>query len=77
MNFNENENKLGKGWSPGSKTMLGTTTSTLLTLKFELLDHPFIKYYIFEVHVTLSPRGNRIGIISQYYEQHNMSYIFW
>ena len=31
--FDENNNKFGKGWSPGYGIMLGTNNSTLPTLK--------------------------------------------
>ena len=55
--------------------MKGTNNSTLTTLKIDLSDHPFIKYYIFEVNVNLPPRGTPIGIVAQYYENHNKSYI--
>ena len=56
--------------------MRGTNTSTLTTLKIDLSDHPFIKYDIFEVNVNLSLRGTPIGIVAQYYEHHNMLYIY-
>ena len=55
--------------------MIVTNTSTLLKLKFDLSDHPFIKDDIFEVGVNFPPRGNPIGIVAQYCEHHNMSYI--
>ena len=32
-NFDEQNNKFGKGWSPGSESMLGINISTLPTLK--------------------------------------------
>ena len=32
-NFDEHNNKFGKGWSPGSKLMIGTNISTLPILK--------------------------------------------
>ena len=41
--FDEQNNKFGKGWSPGSIRMLGTNISTLPTLKSDFSDHPFIK----------------------------------
>ena len=34
--FDEHKNKFGKGWSSGSKLMLGTNISTLPTLKIDL-----------------------------------------
>ena len=40
-----------------------------------LSDHPLIKYDIFEVNVNFPPRGTPIGILEQYCEHHNMSYI--
>ena len=55
--------------------MLGKNISTLPTLKTELLDHPFIKYYIFEVNVNFPPKGTPIGIVTQYCKHHNISYI--
>ena len=45
--FDQQKNKFGKGWSPGSETMLGTNISTLPTLKIDISDHQFIKYDIF------------------------------
>ena len=47
VNCDEHDNNFGRGWSPGSKLMLGTNTSTLPTLKNNLSDHPFIKDDIF------------------------------
>ena len=64
-NFDEHNNIFGKGWSPGSKLMLGTNISALPTLKIDLSDHSFIKYDIFEVNVNFTPRGTPIGIVSQ------------
>ena len=61
--FNEHNNKFGKGWSSGSELVLGTNTFALPTLKFDLPDHPFIKYDIFEVRVNFPPKGNPIGIV--------------
>ena len=55
--------------------MLGQNISTLPTLKFDLSNHPFIKDGIFEVDVSFPPRGTILGIITQYFEHHNMSYI--
>ena len=74
-NFDEYNNKFGKGCSPGSELMLGTNTSTLATLKIDLSDHPFIKYDIFVGIVTFRPLVTPIGITTQYYEHHNISYI--
>ena len=48
--------------------MLGTNISTLPTLKFDLSDHPFIKYDIFDGNINFSLRGTPIGIITQYCE---------
>ena len=44
-------------------------------VKIYLPDHYFTKYDIFEVTVSLPPRDNPIGIVAQYCEHHNMSYI--
>ena len=44
-------------------------------IKIVLSDHPFIKYYIFEVSVHFSPRVTPLGIVTQYCKHHNMSYI--
>ena len=44
-------------------------------IKIDFSYHPFIKYDIFEVNVNLPPRVTHIGIIAQYCEHHNMSYI--
>ena len=49
--------------------------STLPTLKIDLSDYPFIKDDIFGVNVSFTPRGTPIGIVTQYCEYHNMSYI--
>ena len=65
-NVDEYNNKFGKVWSPGSELMLGTNIYTLKTSKIDPSYHPFIKYDIFEVNVNLTPRGNPIGIVSQY-----------
>ena len=73
--IDEHSNKFGKRWSPGSELVLGTNTSTLPTLEIDLSDHHFIKYDIFEGHINLPPRCTHIGIVSQYCEHHNMSYI--
>ena len=43
--------------------------------KIDLSDHPFIKDDIFEVTVNFPPRGNTVGVVTQYYKHHNMSYI--
>ena len=55
--------------------MLGTNISILPTLKIDLSDNPLIKDDIFEVNVNFSTKGAPIGIITQYCEHHNMSYI--
>ena len=55
--------------------MLGTNPYTLTTLKIDLSNHLFIKDDIFEANVNLPPRGTPIGIVSQYCEHHNISYI--
>ena len=73
--FDEHNHTFGKGWSPFSELMLGTNTSILKTLKIDLSDNPFITDDIFEVNVNFPLRGTPIGIVSQYCEHHNMSYI--
>ena len=73
--FDEHNNKFVKLWSHSSDLMTGTNVSTLPTLKIDLSDHPFIKYYIVEVTVTFTSRGTPIGIITQYCEHHSMSYV--
>ena len=45
--FDNHNNKLGKGWSPGSELMLDTNISTFPTLKIDLSDHPLIKDGLF------------------------------
>ena len=45
------------------------------TLKNDLSDPTFIKYDIFEVTVTFTPKGTPIGISDQYYDNQNMSYV--
>ena len=44
-------------------------------IKIDLSDHPFIKDDIFEVNVYFPTRGTPIGIVTKYYEHHNMSHI--
>ena len=73
--FDEHNNKFFKGWSPGSEITLGTYTSTLSKLKNDLSDNPFIKYDIFEVNVNFLTGGTPVGIVAQYFEYQNMSYI--
>ena len=67
--------ELKKLWSQGSELMLGTNFFTLPSLKIDLLDHLFIKYDIFVDNVNLPPRGTPIGIVTQFCEHQNMSYI--
>ena len=55
--------------------MLVKNTSTLPTLKIELLDNPFIKDDIFEVNANFPPRGTPIGIIKKYCVNHNILYV--
>ena len=73
--FDEHKNKFVRGWSPCSELMLGTKHSTLQTLKIDISYHPFVKDDIFEFNVNLPPRVTLIGIVAQYCEHHNMSYI--
>ena len=74
--IDEHNNKFGKVWSPVSELITGTNTSTLPELKIDLSDHPFIKYVMFKVAINFPPRGTPIGIIAQYFEHHNMYYIY-
>ena len=60
---------------PGSELITGTNISTLPTLKNDLSYHSFVKYDIFYVTFTFPPIGTPIGIVAQYCEHHNMSYI--
>ena len=55
--------------------MLGANISTLTILKIDLSDNPFIKDDIFEVNINFPPIGTPIGIVTQYCEHHNISYI--
>ena len=71
--FDENNNKFGKGWSPGFELRIGINIFTLPTLKIDLSYHYFIKYDIFEVNVNLIPGGTTTGIVTQYFEHKNMS----
>ena len=73
--FDKYNNKFGKVWSPGSEFILGKNISTLPESNIYLSDHPFIKYFIFEFNVNFPARGNPVGIVAQYREHHNMSYI--
>ena len=54
-NFDEHNNKFGKGWFPGSELILSTNIYTLLTLKIDLSYHPFNKYDIFEANLNIPP----------------------
>ena len=45
-------------------------------IKIDLSDNPSIKYDIFEVTATFPPGVTNIGIVAQYLEHNNMSYIF-
>ena len=74
--FDEHNNKFGKGWSPGSELMLRKNNSTVPTIKNDLSDHPFTIDNIFEANVNFPPRGTPIGIVTQYCEHHNMPYIY-
>ena len=71
----EYKNKFGKGWLTGSELMTVRNISTLPTLKCFLSNNPFIKCAIFEVTVNFPPRVTPIGIVAQYCEHHNISYI--
>ena len=75
VNFDEYNTKFWKGWSPASELMLVTNTSTPPILKIDLSYHPFIKDDIFEVNINFPPRFTTIGIVTQYCEHQNMSYI--
>ena len=74
--FDEHNNKVGKGWSPGSELMLGTNNATFPTLKIDLSDHTFTKDDIFEAGVNFPSRGTPIDILAQYCEHNNMLYIY-
>ena len=56
--------------------MTGIDISTLPTLKIYLSDKHFTKEYIFETTAKFPPIDTPIGIVSQYCEHHNMSYIY-
>ena len=73
--FDEHNNKFGKGCSPGFELMLGKNILTFPKLQIDLSYSPFIKDDIFEVKVNFPTRETCIGIVSQYCEHHNMSYI--
>ena len=53
----------GKVWSPGSELMIDTNTSSPPTLKIDISDNTFVKYYIFEVGVNFPPRGTPVFIV--------------
>ena len=55
--------------------MSGINISTLTTLIFDITENPIIKYDIYEVTLTFTPRGNTITIVSQYFEHHKMFYV--
>ena len=76
IKVDEHINKFIKGCSPSSELMSGTNVSTLTKLKNYISDHPFIKYDIFEVTVKFPPRGTPIIILAQYFENHNIYYIY-
>ena len=45
-------------------------------LKIDTSDYLFIRDNIFLVYVNFAPTGNHIGIVAQYCEHHNMSYMY-
>ena len=63
--FDEHNNEFDKSWPPGYELMLGTTISTLPTLKIDHSYYSFIKYDIFEGNVNFLRRGNPIGSTTQ------------
>ena len=72
--IDEDNSKFGKEWSPAFELMAGKYFH-LSNIKIYILDHPFIKEDICEATVTLPPRDTYIGVVDQYCENHNMSYI--
>ena len=74
--YYEHKNKFGKYWSPGLNMLNVKDTSDLLTIKLVYISHPFIKYEIFEETVAFPPRVTPIGIITYYFDQHIMTYIY-
>ena len=50
-------------------------TSSLVTLKIDIYGHQFIKNDIFKATVTFPPIGTPVGIVAQYCEHHNTSYV--
>ena len=63
--YDEHNRKNGKVWSPGYELMIYTNTSIPPTLKIELSDNNFVKYFIFEVYVNFPPRGTPICSVIQ------------
>ena len=45
-------------------------------IKIDIFDHPFIKYDIFEATLNFPPKGNPVDIVTQYYDNQNVSYIY-
>ena len=72
----EHNNNFGKVWSPGYNLLNGTYTLYLPTIKIDIPDKPLIKDDIFEATVTFTPNVNPTGIITYYYEHHNITCIY-
>ena len=49
---------------------------SLPMIKIDIFDHPFIKYDIFEATLNFPPEGNPVDIVTQYYDNQNVSYIY-
>ena len=72
--FDYHNNKFVNGLSTGYELITGKKIP-LSNIKINLSFHPFIKDDIFEVTVIFPPIVTYIGIVDQYCERHNMSYI--
>ena len=52
--FDEDNNKFRKGWSPDSELMVGINVPNLPKFEIYISDHPFIRDGIFEVTVIFN-----------------------
>ena len=73
--FDKHNNKFEKRWSPGSVFINGTNISSFTKLKIYLSYNPFIKDDIFGATVEFPPRSTLIGVVPQYFNHQNMSYV--
>ena len=74
--FGEHNNKFDKWCPPTFSLMNVENIYSPPMIKIDIFDHPFIKYDIFEATLNFPPKGNPVDIVTQYYDNHNLSYIY-